>query len=337
MDPQISRLLLAAEQGNLFMVTALLDKGIHVDSTDEEGVNALHSAAANGNENVVRLLLSRGASLEARNIYGWTALMLASYYGHVMVCWILIQHKSDICAEGELGSTALDCAARSGHVQIVALLIEADGQQVRDPPTKLCLETPLMNAAQHGHEAALKLLLEKGADVNYRDEITGWTPLMVAALNGHMTAAQILVEFGADTNVLNVIDQTALEIAVARQKTEVQGFLDERTSTRPQIKGKIVNCFDLIRFNLVPEQRINVPCVYLEWALCQTKHDWRNKREIIAATKGFIEPICVSNNTLLPPVRGCLKVVFCLKFVLHEMHDNIVDCGLLTDVELLNS
>jgi len=220
------------------MVTALLDKGIHVDSTDEEGVNALHSAAANGNENVVRLLLSRGASLEARNIYGWTALMLASYYGHVMVCWILIQHKSDICAEGELGSTALDCAARSGHVQIVALLIEADGQQVRDPPTKLCLETPLMNAAQHGHEAALKLLLEKGADVNYRDEITGWTPLMAAALNGHMTAAQILVEFGADTNVLNVIDQTALEIAVARQKTEVQGFLDERTSTRPQIKGQ---------------------------------------------------------------------------------------------------
>lgn len=241
MDPQISRLLVAAEQGNLFAVTNLLDKGHHVDSTDEEGVNALHSAAANGNENVVRLLLSRGASLEARTIYGWTALMLASYYGHFTVCWILLQHKADIHVNGELGSTALDCAARSGHVQIVALLIEADGQQVRNgsPPKKLCLETPLMNAAQHGHEAALKLLLEKGADVNYREEITGWTALMLAALNGHMTAAQILVDFGADTNVLNVVDQTALEVAAARQKTEVQGFLDERTSARPQIKGKI--------------------------------------------------------------------------------------------------
>ena len=88
MDPQISRLLRSAEQGNLSMVSALLDKGIHVDSVDEEGVNALHSSAANGNEKVVRLLLSRGASLNATTIYGWTALMLAANCGHFMVCGI---------------------------------------------------------------------------------------------------------------------------------------------------------------------------------------------------------------------------------------------------------
>ena len=267
MDFKTSRLLLAAEQGNLFTVADILDKRHHVDSTNEEGVNALHSAAANGNDNVVRLLLSRGASLEARTIYGWTPLMLASYYGHFMVCWILLQHKADIHVKSELGSTALDCAARSGQVQIVALLIEADGQQVRDdctPPKNLCLDTALMNAAQHGHEAALKLLLEKEADVNYKEETTGWTALMLAALNGHMTAAQILVEFGADTNMLNVVDQTALEVAALRQKTEVQDFLDDRTSTRPQIKGKIVNCFDLIPFILVPCSSVNGHCA------CQT-------------------------------------------------------------------
>lgn len=240
MDPQISRLLLAAEHGNFSIVSALLDKGIHIDSTDEEGVNALHTAASNGNERVVSLLLSRGASLEARTIYGWTALMLAAYYGHFMVCWILIQHKADIYAQNELGSTALDCAARSGHVQIAAFLIESVQVNSEGDTSQLCLGTPLMNAAQHGHEPALKLLLEKGADVNYRQETTGWTALMLAALNGHTTAAQILVEFGADTNALNDIDQTALEIAAVRQKIEVQGFLDERTSARPQIKGKII-------------------------------------------------------------------------------------------------
>lgn len=256
MDPQTSRLLLSAEQGNLSMVSALLDKNIHVDSTDEEGVNALHTAASNGNEKVLSLLLSKGASLEARTIYGWTALMLAAYYGHFMVCWILIQHKADIHARNELGSTALDCAARSGHVQIAALLIESAQVNSEDDTSQVCLDTPLMNAAQHGHEAALKLLLEKGADVNYRQETTGWTALMLAALNGHMTAAQILVEFGADTNVLNDIDQTALEIAVTRQKTEVQGFLDERTSARPQIKGKIILSV-LIRVICFPN---NMPC-----------------------------------------------------------------------------
>ena len=254
MDRQMSRLLIlqAAEQGNASVVAALLDKGHHIDTADEDGVNALHSAAANGNDSVVCLLLSRGASLEARTIYGWTALMLASYYGHLMVCCILLQHKSDIYAQNELGHTALDCAARSGHSQIINWLIEADTQQqVLGETAKLFLNSPLMNAAQHGHESALKLLLEKGADVNYRDGLTGWTPLMLAALNGHVTAAQILVASGADTNVLNVIDHTALNIAAVRQKTEVQDFLDERTATRPQIKGKNFNCFDLIHFNSV--------------------------------------------------------------------------------------
>lgn len=234
---------MAAEQGNLHQVTdLLLEKGYHVDWTDEEGVNALHIAAANGNDNVVRLLLSRGASLEAKTIYGWTALMLASCNGHLIVCWTLLQHKSDIHAKNFLGSTALECAARNGHVQIVALLIEACGQQVLENSTtslELSLNASLINAAEHGQESTLRLLLEKGADVNFREETTGWTALMLSALNGHMAAAQLLVEFGADTNAQNVINQTALEVAIVRQKTEVQEFLDERTSTRPQITGKI--------------------------------------------------------------------------------------------------
>ncbi|XP_015751665.1 PREDICTED: ankyrin repeat and SAM domain-containing protein 6-like [Acropora digitifera] len=245
MDSRVSRLLVAAEQGNLHQVTdLLLEKGYHVDWTDEEGVNALHIAAANGNDNVVRLLLSRGASLEAKTIYGWTALMLASCNGHLIVCWTLLQHKSDIHAKNFLGSTALECAARNGHVQIVALLIEACGQQVLENSTtslELSLNASLINAAEHGQESTLRLLLEKGADVNFREETTGWTALMLAALNGHMAAAQLLVEFGADTNAQNVINQTALEVAIVRQKTEVQEFLDERTSTRPQITGQKSN------------------------------------------------------------------------------------------------
>ena len=104
---------------------------------------------------------------------------------------------------------------------------------------ELSLSASLINAAEHGQESTLRLLLEKGADVNFREETTGWTALMLAALNGHMAAAQLLVEFGADTNALNVINQTALEVAIVRQKTEVQEFLDERTSTRPQITGTI--------------------------------------------------------------------------------------------------
>lgn len=44
--------------------------------------------------------------------------------------------------------------------------------------------TALMVASQHGHEAAVRLLLECGSDVNFSQKTTGWGPLMVATLSG---------------------------------------------------------------------------------------------------------------------------------------------------------
>ncbi len=46
----------------------------------------------------------------------------------------------------------------------------------------------------------VKLLLEKGADVNAKGE-HGWTPLMEAANRGHSEAAKLLLEKGADVNL----------------------------------------------------------------------------------------------------------------------------------------
>jgi ankyrin repeat protein len=43
----------------------------------------------------------------------------------------------------------------------------------------------LLWAAEKGHEAIVKLLLEKGADVEAKDREYGLTPLLWAALNGH--------------------------------------------------------------------------------------------------------------------------------------------------------
>lgn len=240
----VRRLLVAAKHGHLTVIEGLLNQGIHVDSGDEEGVNALHMAAANGREVALRLLLSRGASLEARTRYGWTALMLAAYYGHLRVTVILLQHRDNVCAQNNLGATALDCAARSGHVQIVALLLEAGatvntltGKGIDD--NDFFLVSPLMTAVQHGHEEVVNLLLEKGCEVNYKQSTTNWTALMLAALNGRTAAAQTLTAHGCYTNDTNVLGQTALEIASSRQSNEVERFLNRRTDRRPQAQGMV--------------------------------------------------------------------------------------------------
>ncbi|KAH9515488.1 Ankyrin repeat and SAM domain-containing protein 6 [Bulinus truncatus] len=224
----------ACEQGDIDCVQASLDKGSEVDCLlDDEENTALQVAAANGNEQVIRLLIKRGAGLDKANIFGWTPLLQAARYGHTNIVALLHQHQADINAKTRYGASAMTLAAKGGHVQTVKFLIESglDMNDVGDG----CEFTPLLVAAQHGHDAVLRVLLDRGCDVNFSTPSTGLTPLMTAALNGHMTTAQIIIERGGDPNTINVCDKTALEIATIRDKREVRGYLDRKTTNKPKM------------------------------------------------------------------------------------------------------
>ena len=56
--------------------------------------------------------------------------------------------------------------------------------------------TPLFIAAQEGHEAVLRLLIEAGADIIMATD-DGVSPLYTAAQGGHAVIVQILRDAGA--------------------------------------------------------------------------------------------------------------------------------------------
>jgi ankyrin repeat protein len=94
------------------------------------------------------------------------------------------------------GRTLLSRAAEEGHEAVVKLLLEKGA----DPNAKdKASRTPLWWAVWAGHEAVAKLLLERAADSNARDE-DGRTPLWWAVWAGHEAVVKLLLEKAADPN-----------------------------------------------------------------------------------------------------------------------------------------
>uniref|UniRef100_A0A8C5BR85 SAM domain-containing protein n=1 Tax=Gadus morhua TaxID=8049 RepID=A0A8C5BR85_GADMO len=155
-----------------------------------------------------------------------------------------------------MGASVLSMAARGGHAHVVKLLLEggayvddydhldiagcvggglggcgvggAGGREFMDI-------TALLVASLQGHEAAVRLLLEWGADVNFSQKTTGWAALMLSTLSGKSVGvAQQLVERGADPDRLNVCSKTAFELAMDLRQRDIKTYLDPITTVRPQ-------------------------------------------------------------------------------------------------------
>jgi len=88
--------------------------------------------------------------------------------------------------------TSLSWAAAGGHEAVVRLLVERE--DVDADSTHNYGRTPLSWAAEGGHEAVVRLLVEREDVDADSEDIFGRTPLLLAALNGHEAVVWLLVE-----------------------------------------------------------------------------------------------------------------------------------------------
>jgi uncharacterized protein len=156
----------AVMKGDKAAVRALLQQRADVNAPQADGATALHWAVYRGDVDTANVLISAGANVKAANRDGVTPLSLASTDGDAAMIAALVNAGADPNEPLTFGKTDLMLASRTGNLDAIKALLDA-GSNLNAKET-LRGTTALMWAADEAHPAAVKLLIERGADIKAR-------------------------------------------------------------------------------------------------------------------------------------------------------------------------
>ncbi len=175
-------------------------------------VSSSHPAEARLQAPLVELLLDSGAAIEGRGTRKWGGpLFTALAFGMIDAAEVLAKRGARIdlpgaaglgrlddavpllaSADGQARRRALSLAAQHGRAEIVRLLLDAGEDPNRyNPEGNHPHSTPLHQAVLGGHEAVVRLLVERGARLDIRDTIWQSTPLGWAIYGGGKAQVQM--------------------------------------------------------------------------------------------------------------------------------------------------
>lgn len=210
-------LMLAAREGHTEVVRVLIEAGADVNAKNKWNDTALGKAAEGawtataGNAGTVKLLLEKGADANTEDANGWTPLMRAAWHGHADVMGLLLA-KAD---------PAKVPVAKDGWQGFI------------DPPSKTpALDNALLLAAAQGNTEGVKLLADKGANVNVRQSLYGSSALYWAALSGHAATVRLLLDRGADPKIENF---NGIGPADAAKTREIGDMIRDPNASKPPV------------------------------------------------------------------------------------------------------
>ena len=164
-NSQIADFAKATKFDDVTLVKSLLSKGVNPNSVDANGNPMLILAIKDRSNNVIELLLKDPKiDVDLSNKSGETPLMIASIDGNLPLAKTLVLQNKALL--DHISWTPLHYACAKGHLDVAQFLI-ANGATVDS--LSLGNTTPLMMAVQSGNEQLVKLLLDKGADLQLRN------------------------------------------------------------------------------------------------------------------------------------------------------------------------
>lgn len=187
------------------------------DTRDATGVSLLMHSLYCGRRDLAEVIASRKEVLD---------IFEAASLGRIdCIMKSLRGDPAAINAHSNDGFTALHFACFFGRPEVARLLIDS-GAAVDAVSGNAMRVMPLHSAATTLNLEAVRILLERGAPVNARQQ-GGWVPIHAAAQNGDRAMVELMLKHGADPKLANDEGKTPAVIAREKGHEEIVALLEK--------------------------------------------------------------------------------------------------------------
>jgi len=225
----------AALRGHINTARLFIAFGADVNARDRTGWTPLHYTMrpwGTGGTNVrlARLLLEHGADPDAAMQDGRTLLHVAAARGEIEAAKLLLSKGADANARDLEGCTPVLYAVNGGRTKMVGLLLDSGTDA--DPDELLLAEGrrrpwPVESSGETDDTELVRLLLDRGADVNTKDEHDGSTALHLAAALGRTETARLLLARGAKASAKDRQGKTPRQRALTNGQSATVDLLQQ--------------------------------------------------------------------------------------------------------------
>ena len=178
----------------------------------------------------MRILIEAGADPFLRNAAGQNAFFLAALSKHSGVVAMLEEYAISVdpskVEDMKQSSSYLRCleACKEGSLERVREIVEDEDEMELLLNPEHGGYTPLYYATFFNRPAIVEYLMSKGAAIDTPDK-NGSTPLMAAAQQGHERIVRILIAGGADPFLKTNLGETARDMVRNTQKSTIEYLL----------------------------------------------------------------------------------------------------------------
>ena len=222
-----SALYEAIQSNQLDTVRLLLEKGADPTGPDKFGFMPIIAAVLQKDASFVDLLIAAAANFNLKASSGLVGIVAAGRCGNAAAIDSLVKAGADVdTVEGNGPNTALYYATDEQHEEAVRMLLWLGADANREFNNRW---TPIMLSARTGNFKIAECLLDAGAQHDARCQPEGWTALHIAAQNGRRVVVKLLKERGADVNAKDASGVSAAQLARAAGHDGIATFLIDRS------------------------------------------------------------------------------------------------------------